>query len=762
MLASLEPTPEFDCVHSIYMGGEAPTEALVRLWTSSTRKVYNCYGPTECTTAVSTVEMVPGGPIVLGDLVSEVEIVLLDENLEHEVLQGEICIRGPCLAIGYLNMEGMTKEKFFFRDGIRHYRTGDLARRDEDGLHFVARVDRVVKNRGFLINLEAEVEPALRSFFGVKKVAAFLLQKQLVAFVTPSETPVEILREYLAKRFDDFIIPDLIFTIDDFPLTSNGKVDTRALQTMAKNRVDDRLRNHQGTEGDTFPALDIVLKAFAAIFDQPVSQIPPTASFRTLGGNSLTAVKLQSHLRRDNLSLKLSKIFELDTAESIARAAVSVDRIALTEVSSTTTPLTPHQLELLTETEDDPSSNYNFYCLTRNIAHSSTNTERLRKAWEVIFTRHAIYRTKFDMEAKTQTVHTMADVDWREFTALDYENMKAVSLREREILWTTLRSQDSPISILKPHFWVVELPGEAIQMNWLVHHIFTDAWSFAILLEELEFIINGDAATLPQAPSYDVVAQYLNREAKRNETAIKDFWSTYAEPWEHLRPIQLLAPRRPSTQPWDRWESNIPLKVDSLGLFAQHHGVSSSIVIYTAWALVLTDYTDSNTVGMKISVSGRNIDHLAAERVVGSLNGRCPLLVQIKKDSMVGETLKSLQSTFLRVNDYQWTYPELRSHVSRKFGKQAYWFDSQVVVLLDTPVDTRNWGIFEVQKPTAPIWLGVIQGEGVLNMRLRYDGSRYSQNSVEDIGKMFIRRLTQLVSSSLNMRIGDLGQIRQN
>ncbi|KAK2748586.1 nonribosomal peptide synthase [Colletotrichum kahawae] len=364
MLASLEPTPEFDRVHSIYMGGEAPTETLVRLWTSPTRKVYNCYGPTECTTAVSTVEMVPGGPIVLGHLVSEVELMLLDENLEHEVQQGEICIRGPCLAVGYLNMEALTQEKFFFRDGIRHYRTGDLARRDEEGLHFVARVDRIVKNRGFLINLEAEVEPALRSFSGVQKAAAFLLQKQLVAFVTPSEAPVETLRGHLAKRFDAFIIPDLIFAVDDFPLTTNGKVDTRALQAMATHQVDEQLRSSGDSEADKSPALDVVLEAFADIFNRPASQIPPTASFRLLGGNSLTAVKLQSHLRRANLSLMLSKMFELDTAAAIARAAVSmdynIDVVSSTNVHPSTTPLTPHQIELLRETEIDSSSNYNF------------------------------------------------------------------------------------------------------------------------------------------------------------------------------------------------------------------------------------------------------------------------------------------------------------------------------------------------------------------------------------------------------------------
>lgn len=100
ILSTLEPTPQFDGIREIYLGGEAPTEALIAAWSTPTRKIYNCHGPTECTTAVSTAELTPGGPIILGHLVSGVEIVLLDEDLRHEVEQGEICIRGPCLAIG--------------------------------------------------------------------------------------------------------------------------------------------------------------------------------------------------------------------------------------------------------------------------------------------------------------------------------------------------------------------------------------------------------------------------------------------------------------------------------------------------------------------------------------------------------------------------------------------------------------------------------------------------------------------------------------
>ncbi|KAK1976429.1 nonribosomal peptide synthetase 11 [Colletotrichum cereale] len=767
MLASLEPTPEFGCVHSIYMGGEAPTEALVRLWTTPTRKVYNCYGPTECTTAVSTAEMIPGGPIVLGHVVSEVELVLLDENLEHEVEQGEICIRGPCLAVGYLHMEALTQQKFFFKDGIRHYRTGDLARRDKDGLHFVARTDRVVKNRGFLINLEAEVEPALRSFHGVQQAAAFLLQKQLVAFVTPGSLSVERLRKHLVQRSDAFIVPDLLFTIDEFPLTSNGKVDTKALQTLVKAKLDDRLMGDSGeSEHEKYPALNVVLEAFAAIFDRPMSQIPSTASFRALGGNSLTAVKLQSRLRCENLSIPLSKLFELDTPAAIAHSIASVTSSA-TEVSSgdvmespSTAPLTPHQLELLRETKEDPSSNYNFYCLTRDTTNSTIDARRLREAWEVILTRHAIYRTTFNMDAKTQTViDSIPDIDWREMKVPDKDEMVAVSERERAALWATLRSQTNPTPILKIHFWIVEVPGEAIQMNWLVHHIYTDAWSFGILLDELELIINGGAARLPPAASYTALSQHLVAESRRQKEDIESLWDSYAEPWKQLRHIRLPRPDMPSTQPWDMCEFDTPLEKSCLDKFAYRSGASSATVIYTAWALILAEYTGSSTVGMKISVSGRNIDHPAADRVVGSLNGRCPLLVKVREDATIEETIASLQSTFFRVNDYQWTYPELRRHLPQESGGEAYWLDSQVVVLLDMPVDTGHWGIFEVQKPTAPVWLGVVQKGDVFNIRLRYDGCRYSRDGIAELGQRFMHRLVRMVESPQDTRISEIGGV---
>lgn len=752
LLASLEPSPEFDGVLSIYMGGEAPTPALIKAWTSPTRKVYNCYGPTECTTAVSSAEVTPDGPIVLGNVVSGVELVLLDENLQHEVDEGEICIRGPCLAVGYLNNDTLTKQKFFYRHGVRHYRTGDLARRSHYGLHFVARVDRMVKNRGFLINLEAEVEPALCSFPDVQRAAAFQWEKKLAAFVTPADVSIKDLRQHLTQHYEAFIIPDVLLPIGEFPLTSNGKIDTKTLHCLASEAMAKALVDSENTRAEPSRALTTVLEAFSIAFDRPVSQISPSTSFRALGGNSLTAVKLISRLRRQQLGLDLSKLLNLDTPAAIAQVTVALESDGHTTHSieglhPSVAPFTPHQADMFRETAEDSPSNIIFYSLTRDILTKGLDARKLRAAWDIIFDRHAIYRTTFDLENQIQTVHAKPQVDWQEFQASDEAELLAISKREREILWSSLRSQDGSQSVQKPYFFVIEVPGSKVQMNWAVHHVYTDAWSFGILLAELEQIIEGKAAEMVPAPSFTEIANYIAAEGPRRKAEIAMFWRDYANPWSQLKHINIPKPESPSSEPWDTWESDIAMNRSLLDGFAQRNMVSAATVIYTTWALVLAAFTQSNTVGMKVSVSGRNLGHPAADRVVGSLNGRCPLIVELDGEATIADTMISLQSIFLRANELQWTYPAFRRHVSDVQPNSTYWFDSQVVVLLDVPVDPSQWAIFEVQKPTAPIWLGVVQKGSALNIRLRYDGSLYSRSGIEKLSKTLVQVLVKLVES---------------
>lgn len=745
MLATLEPTPQYDNVRDIYIGGEAPTAAIIRAWTTPTRKVYNCYGPTECTTAVSSIEIKPGDPIVLGNVVSEVDLVLLDENLDQEVEQGEICVRGPCLAVGYLNNDELTREKFFFRNNVRHYRTGDLARRSKYGLHFVSRVDRVVKNRGFLINLAAEVEPALESFEGVKQAVAFMHRKQLVGFATPGDISARDLKSYLSQRYDPFIVPDLLFTVDDFPLTSNGKVDTKALQVISESAF--VAEEPVGEDAECAS----VAKAFAAVFDRPASQISGATSFKMLGGNSLQAIKLKSFLLRDNMTISLGKLFELDTVSAIGQALVSVAASTdaapdSTSNSSSEAPLTHAQTFVLQQTLDEPQSNYIYYSLTRNTVSNPVTPSQLRGAWEIVFKRHSILRTTVDLNRGVQTIQEDFKIPWEDFTVKSIEELKSLSEKKQEAMWSKLRTQEA-LETTGPQFWIIELPEEQIQMNWVLHHCHTDAWSFGILLKELEQILDGKADHLAPPSSFLDLAQHLASKRLKEKVEIESFWKEYAAPWDKLKQIQLPSPETPSTDLCLVWESDLPVKKAALDEFASRNGLSSGTVLSTAWLLMLQKYTGSDTVGMKVSVSNRNLDYRDVGNVVGLLAGRCPLITQITRDAPVLTTLKSVQRSFYRANDFAWTYPELRQHIDTE-SDSAYWFDSSMVSFMDVPVEPGPWHIFEDQLFQAPIELGFTQKGEMLHLSVHYDASRYNSGGIEEIALDFTKRLCAIVGSS--------------
>lgn len=756
MLANVAPSAQFDQVREIYMGGEAPTAALIEEWTTPTRKVYNSYGPTECTTAVSVAEMKPGGPIILGNLVSGVEIVLLDENLEHEVDAGEICIRGPCLAVGYLNNETLTAERFFMWNGIRHYRTGDLARRSEAGLHFVARTDRLVKNRGFLINLETEVEPALLSFPDVRRASAFLSRGRLIGFVTPESVSITEFQEHLVNHYDAFLVPDLLFAVSDFPLTSNGKVDTKSLGERVAFEVETEDKTLLPASSDN---MELVRKGFAWVFDWPIHNIRPTTSFADLGGNSLRALKLVSFLRRNGLNVSVGEVFTLDRVSAIDSAVVpfqtDVADAPSEPAAQLSAPLTGHQIEMLKETAEVPSTNYLFYTMTRDCGEELTPS-RLRRVWEALYQRHPILRATFDLDQGRQTIQPTADFEWEEFTVSSLDDLSAVSDREVQKLWVQLRSPSSELR-LRPIFRIVYAPGQKIQVNWIIHHVYTDGWSFGIILHDFELILQGREKELLPAPSFVDIAHFLATTASREKSRIQSFWSDYSQPWSRIQPLKLPKPPiSPSRESWSEIRVDSSVKKVALDEVSRLNGVSCASVIYAAWALMLSRYTQSSTVGMKISVSGRSLSHPATESVVGPLNGRCPFITEIDPNDTVSDFLQSVHRNFYRVNDLQWTYAELRRQLAQS-EHNDYWFDTQVVVLLDIPVDVGAWKIIELQRPSSLIWIGVAQKGETLNLRVGYEGS--GEGVAEGVGEMteyFIRMLHGIVETSSSRVIGNL------
>ncbi|MBQ4864824.1 amino acid adenylation domain-containing protein, partial [Pseudoalteromonas sp. MMG013] len=200
--------------------------------------------------------------IPYGRALANQHMYVLNEGLEAAPLgvAGELYIGGVGVAREYWQDEQRSEGSFILhpRTGERLYRTGDRGRWTQAGqIEFLGRIDTQVKIRGMRIEL-GEVEAALKDCDGVAK-ALVLVNKNdrnggehLEAYVVKSEdreVDKEALKRYLVDRLPDYMVPKYYTFLAEFPLTSNGKVDRKALLLSGEGARE--IKGYEAPENDT-------------------------------------------------------------------------------------------------------------------------------------------------------------------------------------------------------------------------------------------------------------------------------------------------------------------------------------------------------------------------------------------------------------------------------------------------------------------------------------------------------------------------------
>ncbi|MDX2783403.1 amino acid adenylation domain-containing protein, partial [Streptomyces caniscabiei] len=316
-----------DTVRLVVSGDEALPAELVRRFHDHTANedavLLNAYGPTEAAVDV-TAWAAPAdvSSVLIGAPVANTRAYVLDATLAPVApgAPGELYVEGVQLARGYLDRPALTAERFvaspYGPPGALMYRTGDVARWTADGeLEYLGRADNQVKLRGFRVEL-GEIEDALSDHPAVARAAAAVHGQWLVGYVVPAgPLPVDAddLRDRLAARLPEYMVPAQIVTLDALPLTPNGKLDRKALP------VPDLA--HTTGRGPRTPQEEILCGLFAEVLGVP--EVSVDDDFFALGGHSLLVARLASRIRAAlDTDLELSVLFE---ATTVARLAPRLD-----------------------------------------------------------------------------------------------------------------------------------------------------------------------------------------------------------------------------------------------------------------------------------------------------------------------------------------------------------------------------------------------------------------------------------------------------
>lgn len=231
-------------VRRVLFSGEVMPLKHLAVWMESLpqARFVNLYGPTEITCNCTYHEVERGRAydrgLPLGRPFANRAVVLLDaENrpVTQPGVQGELCVRGSSVALGYFANPDQTARNFV-QDPLQAafpqvmYRTGDMAEYDEQGeLYFCGRKDNQIKHMGHRIELE-EIEAAFERCEGVIRCrCSFDPEKSRIHAFYEGPATADELAARLREELPVFMYPSSLTRVDDMPLTKNGKVDRRRL-----------------------------------------------------------------------------------------------------------------------------------------------------------------------------------------------------------------------------------------------------------------------------------------------------------------------------------------------------------------------------------------------------------------------------------------------------------------------------------------------------------------------------------------------------
>lgn len=548
-------------------------DLFARLKSDSSRRVRSAYGPTECTGLVTGIADADDHANIGRGAGGVTWVIGGGQNAPTYLVPvggvGELWIEGPLVASEYFQSPEKTAAAFVEdpswllagsgahpgRRG-RLYRTGDLVRYNEDGtLHFLGRNDDQVKIRGQRVELQ-EVEHHLRKALAATRPPApdgradevvvevispqNVNRKVLAAFIAPrgadvmtettlSDTVVDMAAEIhpiLEKSLPRYMLPDAYVPLKSMPPASNSKRDRRKLQQLgaAYDMKEQRSREIIGPANATEATL---CQVWAEVLRCPLDDISTEDHFLSLGGDSVSAMRITSRCRQIGFHVRMDDLLRLATIKKIAGIIGSRKTSSKVQSSSTLNgdvawgkafELSPIQ-QFYFEVEHSKETGFvmgRLLSIPRSIS-----PESICDALYTLVSRHDMLRARFEQNKTTGKWSQHISASTTDSLMIQHINVAAGETFQTSMLGCidSIDIENGPL--------VSAMLGEQGDSHLLflsIHHIVVDLASIQILLDEFEMILTK--RSLPPPPAS--FQQWVSSEAEYAKT--------------HLAPANALLP----------------------------------------------------------------------------------------------------------------------------------------------------------------------------------------------------------------------------
>ena len=669
------PTPVAETVLAVDWPADTPLRHLLtggdklhhQLAQATTFLLTNHYGPTENTVvatacAVDQATSAYAAPPI-GSPIANTQVFVVDQAMKPVPagVAGELYIGGSGLARGYLNRPELTAERFVpnpfvsnnTTGGERLYRTGDLVRWLADGnLEFMGRLDQQVKIRGFRIEL-GEIEAALQESKGIRQALVLAWddagQKRLIAYVTtqPENTSAEI-KAALRDRLPEYMVPSEIILLEQFPLTTNGKIDRRALPSPTNSR--DEVASY--VEPRT-PMEELVAQIWTEFLG--VQRPGREDNFFELGGHSLLAMRMLSRLRQVfNCEIELRAVFHFPILRDLAAHLESLTSQTQLNAVLPIVPLTRREsLPLSTQQErlwflDRYSSSGVAYSLPAAVRlKGHLDKEALRLSFQEIIERHEILRARFvQVGAKPQLrIDENVTVELHE---LDLRDSSSGAAGQEQVNHQIAEEAALPFTLSEGGLFRVRLLRTDEQEYILlvtVHHIVFDGWSAEVLARELSILYgaysqgNPSPLTTLEIQYADYAAWQRNLLETGNLTEGLEYWKKQLEgisvlelPTDH--PRSAVQSFHGTTEQWI-----LPAELNNgLKTLGQKHGVTLFMTLLAGLQIVLSRYSGQEDISIGSPIANRA--HPQLQTLIGFFVNGVVLRGNLSGNPQIGEVLR--------------------------------------------------------------------------------------------------------------------------